>query len=763
VRQGQGPGCDGPELACNDDIGPGARHSRVNVELQQGQTVIVIVDGFGREGGEFNLTVSSSNTEPTPTATPTVAPPADDPDLAVPEVTGPDSGVAGQVIQVSARITNQSAADARSFEVEFVFSLDETIDASDVRSGIGCVYSRLSAGGEARCAGPVLVPASLSAGSYVLGAIVDLPDAVVESDEDNNGARANGRIEIQAAPTATVTLTPAVSATATRTASASATPVSTVTATETRIVTPTATEAPSPTPTSTRTGTRTASSTPTVTPTRATTPGELPFRICTPTVLSASGSPYVANQSVIIGGPLCSGSSPTVTIDPGVEIRFKSEGGLIVGAGTLVARGTSGAPILFTSGRSDKAPGDWGGIQFQNGAIDAEFDEQGAYVSGSILEHVVVQFAKDAAGGIISALDATPYFKDVVVRDGLAVTPVSPGPGSAAVYATGAGTIRMMDVRIEPFQATYGVLLTGLSSRLSGIRVTNESATAISLSGGTTHDVQGGELVAGGGLSASLTEVTVTSAVVTTVGGGTGMGFGSSTAVVNGSTITGGGAGIACSYGGCTIADSTITGGIGGGIGVSCGFSTCTILDSLVADWTGAGVSMFASNITIRRGIISGNDGSGVQSMAGGVAQIEHSAIVDNGGDGISMCISGFEGNCVTGNGGAGARVCGGSVSVNTFVADLLTCATDTTVAANNFIPDGGIIFETTSLVPLFAEIPGAFWGTTDDQAVEDAITHCADNPALACIVASNLRTDPVPGAPAIEACRNRTFDPRLP
>jgi hypothetical protein len=48
--------CAGPELACNDDTPPG-NTSSVSVPMTAGQTVIVVVDGYGTASGSYNLRV----------------------------------------------------------------------------------------------------------------------------------------------------------------------------------------------------------------------------------------------------------------------------------------------------------------------------------------------------------------------------------------------------------------------------------------------------------------------------------------------------------------------------------------------------------------------------------------------------------------------------------------------------------------------------------------------------------------------------------
>ena len=104
-------------------------------------------------------------------------------------------------------------------------------------------------------------------------------------------------------------------------------------------------------------------------------------------------SPYRAVNSVIVV------NGATLTIEPGVEIRFTKDkslniGDISEGAGALVALGgeKESQRIRFTSDEQ-KQPGDWAGIEFSDLAIDAAFDEEGNYVSGSVLRYVIVEFA----------------------------------------------------------------------------------------------------------------------------------------------------------------------------------------------------------------------------------------------------------------------------------------------------------------------------------------------------------------------------------
>lgn len=74
------------------------------------------------------------------------------------------------------------------------------------------------------------------------------------------------------------------------------------------------------------------------------------------------GSPYVCSSS-----DLSVSAGHTLTIEPGVVVKFAPSRRMQV-AGSLVAIGTSGAPITFTSSTANPAAGAWKQLQFQNSA-----------------------------------------------------------------------------------------------------------------------------------------------------------------------------------------------------------------------------------------------------------------------------------------------------------------------------------------------------------------------------------------------------------
>src|SRR5262249_35638915 len=63
--------CSGGELACNDDAGDGSLQSQLEVSLLAGQSIVIVVDGFGTQRGHFNLNIGFNPNAATPTPTPT--------------------------------------------------------------------------------------------------------------------------------------------------------------------------------------------------------------------------------------------------------------------------------------------------------------------------------------------------------------------------------------------------------------------------------------------------------------------------------------------------------------------------------------------------------------------------------------------------------------------------------------------------------------------------------------------------------------------
>ena len=117
----------------------------------------------------------------------------------------------------------------------------------------------------------------------------------------------------------------------------------------------------------------------------------------------------------------------TLTIEPGVELRFSDDGQLLVSAhmvashwvpqGALVANGTAAQPITFTSKRAVPQPGDWAGLYFAD-----------AVAPTTSVSHAVIAYAggeSGSTGTCVSTPGASNYDADCAVILFLAAAPAS--------------------------------------------------------------------------------------------------------------------------------------------------------------------------------------------------------------------------------------------------------------------------------------------------------------------------------------------------
>jgi hypothetical protein len=163
-------------------------------------TQLTITTSAATPTGTFPITVTGSPLGKTTVVNVSVGSPSA-PDLVVTQLTAPTAGTIGGMIQgVSATVRNQGSAVAGNYRVGFYFSTDPSITTADVFSGTFCNMPPLNPGQTRLCEGPVAVPASLSPGTFYLGAFVDDLQAVPEADEQNNARAADtGPITLTAA------------------------------------------------------------------------------------------------------------------------------------------------------------------------------------------------------------------------------------------------------------------------------------------------------------------------------------------------------------------------------------------------------------------------------------------------------------------------------------------------------------------------------------------------------------------------------------
>jgi parallel beta-helix repeat protein len=155
------------------------------------------------------------------------------------------------------------------------------------------------------------------------------------------------------------------------------------------------------------------------------------------TTWTLAGSPYLATSSVQVM------NGATLTIEPGVTVKFGAGRALSVSGG-LVARGTAQQPIVFTSNAASPKPGDWGYIKFESNSLDAAYDGEGAYVSGSIIQHAVVEYTG------------------------------SDSSNNAAIYITGASPL--IDANTVRHGTQYGIYLSDSTSQVTNNMISNHDS-----------------------------------------------------------------------------------------------------------------------------------------------------------------------------------------------------------------------------------------------------------------------------------------------
>lgn len=100
------------------------------------------------------------------------------------------------------------------------------------------------------------------------------------------------------------------------------------------------------------------------------------------------GAPYRIDGPMYVQ-PHADGLQTTMTVEPGVTLRFTETAGsgLLVGSsstrkGVLVAKGTAAKPITFTSAKPTPAAGDWMGVYFRHSPP-----------SGNAIENAILEYA----------------------------------------------------------------------------------------------------------------------------------------------------------------------------------------------------------------------------------------------------------------------------------------------------------------------------------------------------------------------------------
>ncbi len=177
------------------------------------------------------------------------------------------------------------------------------------------------------------------------------------------------------------------------------------------------------------------------------------------TTWTVVGSPYLVTSTVQIIGT--ASTSVTLTIEPGVIVKFNAGAGMLVSSsglpGVLNAAGTAATPIVFTSIKDDTAggdtngdgsltvpaPGNWGSLLIQTSAS-----------SPSLLDHVEVRYGGSGSLASIRITNSSPTIRNGVIEK-----------SSTAGFFIQAGSVttapQILNNQIRQ-NATYGIQTQGI-------------------------------------------------------------------------------------------------------------------------------------------------------------------------------------------------------------------------------------------------------------------------------------------------------------
>lgn len=400
---------------------------------------------------------------------------------------------------------------------------------------------------------------------------------------------------------------------------------------------------------------------------------------------------------IIQGNNLNIISGVTLTIQPGTVVKFDGNYSLNV-RGMLIADGTLEQPIRFISINTTT----WNNIFFDDSNVDAVTDEDGNYISGSILRYVTLE---NTTGGI-DCTNTSPYLSHLILSNGGVVCSV--------------GTVKQwfMDNTI-----TGGVVITGTGNALRNT-------------------------VSSGGLTISGVGVLEDNLVTGTLSIGSGTAKGNS--VFDGTLIVGGSGG--------SIQENSVSGG-----NVSLG-SNFTITENLISGSLTVGDNANVNYNTVRGGITVGNDAivtwnnveyaNATGLSAGPNVTAQNNRLIGNV-TGMVVSSGLVEFNLIANNTEIGLQAGDAIVRFNSFTGNK-----GNTIVVQNGIPltieynnlDGNVgaydLYVNIAFGPSI-NAQNNWWGSSDDGIISKRIFDRLDDDLKALVTYSSKLYEPDQSAPA--------------
>lgn len=236
-----------------------------------------------------------------------------------------------------------------------------------------------------------------------------------------------------------------------------------------------------------------------------------------------AGNPYIITCTVQVM------SGVRLTIQPSVTVVFSPTTSLQVG-GTLIAQGAT-----FTSGKATPAKGDWGHIFFTVTSVDAVFDSNGAYVSGSIIQDSLIEWGGGGGASVNGAIEtsaASPFISQNTIRNN----------GDRGIYAVARSSGQPVVMRNNSVSGNTG---GGIYASIGDI---------------ISNTIQGNSTSGNGGGISAVSSTIVSNTITNNFTSADGGGIYASDSILTGNTVSGNGSTFFGRGGGIYASGGTMTG-----------------------------------------------------------------------------------------------------------------------------------------------------------------------------------------------------------
>jgi hypothetical protein len=126
---------------------------------------------------------------------------------------------------------------------------------------------------------------------------------------------------------------------------------------------------------------------------------------------TTASSPYIVDGNLLVEAGI------TLTVDPGVIVKFDS-GKTMQIDGDMIAIGSELNPIQFTANTSSPTAGYWNHIHFTSQSTPATFDLGGNYQNGSILKYCDISYGGGIDNGNLYIDNAGPFISNCTIEYG---------------------------------------------------------------------------------------------------------------------------------------------------------------------------------------------------------------------------------------------------------------------------------------------------------------------------------------------------------